>query len=77
MRFEWDERKPLANLTKHGLDFRRAVQVFGRRSFTYLSQRQDEERWVTVGEARGRLGRGGVDMAIRRHPRHLHEEGPA
>jgi uncharacterized DUF497 family protein len=55
MRFEWDERKRQANLVKHGLDFRRAVQVFDRPSFTYPSPRQDEERWVTVGEAHGRL----------------------
>jgi uncharacterized DUF497 family protein len=41
MRFEWDERKRLANLAKHGLDFRRAVQVFARPSFSYPSPRQD------------------------------------
>jgi len=28
MRFEWDERKRLANLEKHGLDFIDAVAVF-------------------------------------------------
>jgi uncharacterized protein len=55
MRFEWDERKREANLVKHGLDFRRAVQVLDRPSFTYSSPRQDEARWVTVGEAYGRL----------------------
>jgi uncharacterized DUF497 family protein len=35
MRFAWDERKREANLVKHGLDFRRAVQVFDGPSFTY------------------------------------------
>jgi hypothetical protein len=55
MRFEWDESKRQAILAKHGLDFRRAVQVFDPPSFTYPSARQDEERWVTVGKARGRL----------------------
>jgi uncharacterized DUF497 family protein len=55
MRIEWDERKRLTNLAKHGLDFRRAVQVFARPGFTYPARRQDEERWVTVGEAYGRL----------------------
>jgi len=34
MRFEWDEGKRLSNLAKHGLDFRRAVDVFDRPSFT-------------------------------------------
>jgi uncharacterized DUF497 family protein len=28
MRFTWDESKRLANLSKHGLDFRDAEQVF-------------------------------------------------
>jgi uncharacterized DUF497 family protein len=55
MRFEWDEGKRQANLRKHGLDFRRAVQAFDRSSFTYPSARPDEERWVTIGEAQGRL----------------------
>jgi uncharacterized protein (DUF4415 family)/uncharacterized DUF497 family protein len=55
MRFEWDECKREANVAKRGLDFRRAVQVFDRPSFTYLSLRQHEERWVTVGKAHGRL----------------------
>ncbi|MGH6903977.1 MAG: BrnT family toxin [Geminicoccaceae bacterium] len=44
MRFEWDDRKRLANLEKHGLDFRRAVQVFDGPSFSYRSSRQYEER---------------------------------
>jgi uncharacterized DUF497 family protein len=44
MRFEWDERKRETNLVKHGLDFRRAVQVFDTASFSYPSPRQDEER---------------------------------
>jgi hypothetical protein len=26
--FEWDERKRLRNLEEHGVDFRRAVQIF-------------------------------------------------
>jgi uncharacterized DUF497 family protein len=45
MRFEWDERKRLANLAKHGLDFRRAVQVFDRPSFSYPWLKQYEQRW--------------------------------
>ena len=55
MRFEWDERKRLANLAKHGLDFRRATEVFEQSSFSYLSARRGEDRWVTVGVAHGRL----------------------
>ncbi len=29
MRFEWDEQKAHANLTKHGVSFEEAVTVFG------------------------------------------------
>jgi uncharacterized DUF497 family protein len=29
MRFEWDERKRLSNLLKHGLDFRRVDKKIG------------------------------------------------
>jgi hypothetical protein len=77
MRFEWDERKRQANLAKHGLDFRRAVRVFDRPSFTYPSPKLDEGEmgygWRGEWPPRG----GGVDMAIRRDPRDLHEEGEA
>jgi uncharacterized protein len=55
MRFEWDEPKRLANLAKHGLDFRRAVEVFDRSNFTYSSARRHEVRSVTIGVAHGRL----------------------
>jgi len=55
MRFEWDERKRLFNQAKHGLDFRRAIELFEGVNFTYPSARRDEHRWVTVGMAHGRL----------------------
>lgn len=29
MRFEWDEKKAKANLTKHGISFLEAITVFG------------------------------------------------
>jgi hypothetical protein len=77
MRFEWDERKRLSNLAKHGLDFVRAVEVFDRPSFTYQSARPGEERWVTVGMANERLVAGSLDGAVWRHPRDLHERSEA
>ncbi len=55
MRFEWDEHKRLSNLAKHGLDFRRAVEVFDQPNLTYRSQRPTEARWVTVGVTHERL----------------------
>jgi len=55
MRFEWDERKRLSNLLKHGLDFRRAADLFDGDCFSYPSPRLNENRWITVGNAHGRL----------------------
>jgi uncharacterized DUF497 family protein len=51
MRFEWDERKRLSNLRKHGLDFRDAPSVFGGPTFTFEDDRFDysEQRFVTLG----------------------------
>jgi uncharacterized protein len=49
MRFEWDERKRQANLAKHGLDFLDADLVFRGRHYSYPSEHQGEDRWVTVG----------------------------
>jgi uncharacterized protein len=49
MRFEWDERKRLSNLAKHGLDLLDADLVFRGPCYSYPSTRQDEVRWVPVG----------------------------
>jgi uncharacterized protein len=54
MRFEWDERKRLSNLAKHGLDFLDAELVFDGSCYSYLSPRGSEARWVTVGLLEGR-----------------------
>ena len=76
-RFEWDEPKRLANLLKHGLDFRRAAEVFAGDCFSYPSPRQTEDRWVTVGSGRGRPDRDCVDPTSGCHPGNLDEEGKA
>ncbi len=50
MRFEWDEAKDEANLTKHGVDFVRARLLFdGRPVVTSPSPFQGEERWLITG----------------------------
>ena len=54
MRFEWDERKRVANAEKHGLDFLDAELVFRGPHFQYPSPRSDESRWVAVGLLEGR-----------------------
>lgn len=48
--FEWDEQKRQSNLTKHGLDFRRAKLLFdGRPAIHILSQHPEEEHYLTIG----------------------------
>lgn len=57
MEFEWDEKKALANLRKHGIDFADAATAFGdERALTLAEDDPDEERYATVGmDALGRL----------------------
>ena len=59
MILEWDSRKALANLAKHGVDFREAGSVMGDRlSVTFADQRHstDERRFTTIGaSASGRI----------------------
>jgi uncharacterized protein len=54
--FEWDEEKRHANIRKHSLDFRRAIEVFVDRAVVTLRSRQahGEERFVS-GTAGGRI----------------------
>ena len=57
--FEWDERKAIANETKHRVSFEEATTVFGDPlsvTVTDPLHSEDEERFVIVGESsRGRL----------------------
>ncbi len=56
MDFEWDENKRLRNIRQHGVDFVGAVEIFdGRPVFTYLTPRDGEDRWGTVGIIGGRF----------------------
>lgn len=53
--FEWDEAKALANERKHGIGFEVAMSVFLdplARTLFDEEHSEDEERWVTIGEAR-------------------------
>jgi uncharacterized DUF497 family protein len=53
MRFEWDQKKNLANYAKHGISFELACQVFDDPLAAYIFDRvvNDEERWQAVGKA--------------------------
>ena len=56
MRFEWDERKRLANLEKHGLDFWDVSEVFEAPHLVVPSTYQGgENRFLAVGKLEGRL----------------------
>lgn len=55
MEFEWDETKRLANIAKHGIDFRIAISVFEGPCLLKASDRDGEERWLSIGYVRERL----------------------
>ena len=57
MRFEWDEKKNLANRRKHKVSFETATLVFEDPHAISMLERieEGEERWQTVGMAGGVL----------------------
>jgi uncharacterized protein len=57
MRFEWDEKKNLANRRKHRVSFETATLVFEDPHAISVLERiaKGEERWQTVGMAGGVL----------------------
>lgn len=58
MEFEWDARKAVANLHKHGVDFADAgTMLHDEQAITILDEGSDEEdRFVTLGtDALGRV----------------------
>ena len=48
--FEWDEAKRVSNIEKHGIDFKRARELFdGRPMFISMLLRGGEIRFSSVG----------------------------
>jgi uncharacterized DUF497 family protein len=47
--FEWDEAKRLANLTKHGLDFIDAKEIWAGDVLEAPSPRPEEQRFIAYG----------------------------
>ncbi len=49
--YTWDEAKRLANLRKHGIDFRDALKIFGGFTLTAEDRREfyGERRFLTRG----------------------------
>ena len=55
MHFEWDEAKRLANIDKHGLDFRDALFAFEDPHLIAEARPMGmEHRWLLVGRLDGR-----------------------
>jgi len=55
MEFEWSAPKRLANIDKHGVDFRVAARIFDGPTVDKVDDRQDygEARLISIGEALG------------------------
>jgi len=51
--FEWDEKKQQSNLTKHRIDFEDAIGIFEGPTLVRRSDRDDETRFVAIGEVAG------------------------
>ncbi len=51
--FVWDERKRIATLTKHGVDFRDAIRIFENPVLTLPSHQREESRWMAIGHLGG------------------------
>lgn len=51
MRIEWDKRKNIINIAKHGIDFADVADIFNHPMLTLQDSREDydEERWIGVG----------------------------
>jgi hypothetical protein len=51
VRFEWDEEKNRENISRRGLDFADAWEIFGAPMLTAPDDREDygEERWIGIG----------------------------
>ncbi|MFB4392208.1 MULTISPECIES: BrnT family toxin [unclassified Pseudomonas] len=58
MQFEWDERKNLLNIRKHGIDFNDVPEMFLHPMLSVCDDRHDydEARWVSLGWLRGLVG---------------------
>ena len=53
MKFEWDEKKNLLNIRKHGISFEEAIYVFSDIDAISIFDEPHsdiEERWATIGK---------------------------
>lgn len=52
---DWDAEKAASNRRKHGIDFDEAIEVFYGVHLLRRSDRNEEERWIAIGESEGRV----------------------
>ena len=53
--FDWDTKKNIYNINKHGISFREAASVFSDKAAKYFdddSHSLDEERYVVIGKSK-------------------------
>lgn len=55
MEFEWDERKRLSNISKHGIDFLRAAELMNGSHAVVPAGSRPEERFLATGLVGGLL----------------------
>ncbi|MEB3160661.1 MAG: BrnT family toxin [Synechocystis sp.] len=57
MNFDWDEQKNQKNISKHGLDFRDAIQLFEQPMLTQFDGRDNygEDRYSGIGFLESRV----------------------
>ena len=57
MRFEWDEKKRLSNIRKHGIDFADVPAIFELDTVTVIDDRFEygETRYQTLGLLKARV----------------------
>lgn len=50
-KYVWDERKNLANIQRHGIDFKEVCQIFEWPLIRRIDNRKDygETRWIAMG----------------------------
>jgi uncharacterized DUF497 family protein len=58
MYFEWDDSKSAANINKHGIDFRDAIDMFNHPMLIAIDERfmYGEELWTAIGLMREMVG---------------------
>lgn len=77
VQFEWDERKQLANVAKHGIDFYDAILIFDNVVLEAVDDSEDygEERIKAYGMVETVVLRVIYTLRGRRHPHYFRAKG--